>query len=50
MGRLIKWLVYLLILALVLLILYAYVGPILGVDFSAQSTMQSQPVTLQTDR
>lgn len=48
MGRLIKWLVYLLILAFALLILYAYAGPFLGVDFSAQSTTQTQPVTLQT--
>lgn len=50
MGRLIKWLVYILILALVLLILYAYAGPYLGVDFSAQSSTQIQPVTLQTDK
>lgn len=47
MGRLIKWLIYLLILAVILLITYAYVGPILGVDFSARVTMNNLPVSLQ---
>ena len=47
MGRLIKWLVYLLILAVILLITYAYVGPILGVDFSAHTTTYNLPISLQ---
>lgn len=46
MGRLIKWLFYLLVLAAILLVLYAYTGEFLGVDFSAQTNTVSVPVTL----
>ena len=35
MWRLIKWLIYLAILAGLALIAYAYVGPFFGADFSA---------------
>ena len=35
MGRIIKWLIYLAILAGLGLIAYAYVGPFFGADFSA---------------
>ena len=49
MGRLIKWLFYLLILAAILLILYAYAGPYLGVDFSAIQSEQSTPITINTE-
>ncbi len=35
MGRIIKWLIYLAILAGLALIAYAYVGPFFGADFSA---------------
>ena len=49
MGRLIKWLFYLIILAVILLAAYTYVGPILGVDFSAQSERTTVPVILTLD-
>lgn len=46
MGRLIKWLFYLLVLAAILLVLYAYVGPFLGVDFSSQTETTNVPVEI----
>lgn len=49
MGRLIKWLFYLLILAAILLVLYAYAGPFLGVDFSAIQNERSTPITINTE-
>lgn len=49
MGRVFKWLLYILILAAAFLVLYAYIGPFLGVDFSAQQDVQTIPVTLSTD-
>ncbi len=35
MGRILKWLIYLAILAGIALIAYAYLGPFFGADFSA---------------
>lgn len=35
MGRIIKWLIYLAILAGITLVAYAYIGPFFGADFSA---------------
>ncbi|MGB7318174.1 MAG: hypothetical protein WBC85_09435 [Planktotalea sp.] len=35
MGRILKWLIYLAILAGIALVAYAYVGPFFGADFSA---------------
>ena len=49
MGRLIKWLFYLVVLAAILLVLYAYVGPFLGVDFSARPESQTETITLQPE-
>ncbi len=49
MGRLIKWIVYLLIILTILLVLYAYIGPFLGVDFSARSEDQLELITLQPE-
>lgn len=49
MGRLIKWLLYIVVLLAVLLVLYAYVGPFLGVDFSARVEEQSETVILQPE-
>lgn len=46
MGRLIKFLFYLVILAGIALIGYAYLGPFFGVDFSAPQTEIRQPVVL----
>lgn len=50
MGRLIKWLVYLAVLAFAGLVAYAYLGPFFGADFSARQTEIREPVTLDVDR
>lgn len=49
MGRLIKWIVYLLIVLTILLVLYAYVGPFLGVDFAARPEDQLEMISLQPE-
>ncbi|MDC0656840.1 MULTISPECIES: hypothetical protein [unclassified Leisingera] len=49
MGRLIKYLVYLLVLAAIGLVGYAYVGPWFGADFSAPSSEVRKPVVLNAD-
>lgn len=49
MGRLFKFLIYLIILAAIGLIGYAYVGPFFGVDFSAPQGEISVPVVLDAD-
>ena len=49
MGRLIKFLVYLLCLAFIAVVGYAYVGPWFGVDFSAPQSEIRVPVTLNAD-
>ncbi|WP_019297500.1 MULTISPECIES: hypothetical protein [unclassified Leisingera] len=49
MGRLIKYLVYLLVLAAIGLVGYAYVGPWFGADFSAPATEVRKPVVLNAD-
>jgi hypothetical protein len=49
MSRLIKFLVYLVCLCVIGLVLYAYVGPFFGVDFSAQQSEVRLPVTLNAD-
>lgn len=46
MGRVIKWLIYLIILAALALIAYAYIGPFFGADFSAPLQEIRQPVTI----
>ena len=46
MWRLLKWLVILGILAVAGLVIYAYLGPFLGVDFSPESIEIREPVTL----
>lgn len=48
MGRLIKWLIYLIILAGIALIAYAYIGPFFGADFSAPLQEIREPVTLDS--
>ncbi|MCV6586393.1 MAG: hypothetical protein OIF47_12720 [Marinibacterium sp.] len=45
----IKFLLYLLVLAFVALVVYAYVGPFFGADFSAPKSEIRQPVTLDVD-
>lgn len=46
MGRIVKWLLYLLALGAIALIAYAYVGPYFGADFSPPQTEVRQPVEL----
>lgn len=49
MGRIIKYLFYLIVLGFVGLVAYAYVGPYVGVDFSAPQTEQREPIILNAD-
>ena len=49
MGRIIKWLIYLLILGALALIAYAYIGPYFGADFSPPQNEVRQPVTQDAD-
>lgn len=46
MGRLLKYVIYLCVLALIGLVGYAYVGPFFGADFAPPATEIRQPVTL----
>ena len=48
MARLIKWLFYLAILAFILLVIYAYLGPFFGADFSPPSNEIQQEIILET--
>ena len=49
MGRLIKLLVYVVVLGGIGLVGYAYLGPFFGADFSAPQEEVRQPVTLDGD-
>ncbi len=49
MGRLIKYLFYLIVLAAVGVVIYAYVGPWFGADFSPPQSEIRIPVTLDAD-
>lgn len=46
MRHIFRWLLYLLLLAAVALVAYAYIGPFFGADFSPPTHEVSQPVTL----
>ena len=46
MQRLEKWLLYMAVTALVLLVGYAYIGPYFGADFAPQQEEIRVPVTL----
>lgn len=46
MGKIIKFLIYLAILAFVGVVGYAYIGPWFGADFSAPQSEIRKPVTL----
>lgn len=46
MGRLIKWLIYLCILAFLALTAYAYLGPFFNVSFAPDTTEMTTPVIL----
>ncbi|MEM1006786.1 MAG: hypothetical protein AAF496_04065 [Pseudomonadota bacterium] len=49
MGRLIKFLIYIICLVFIGLVAYAYLGPFFGVDFSAPQSEIREPVTLDAD-
>ncbi len=49
MGRLIKFLIYLICLSFIGLIGYAYIGPFFGADFSAPQSEIREPVILNAD-
>ncbi len=49
MGRLIKYLIYIAILAALGVIAYAYLGPWFGVDFSAPQSETILPVVLDAN-
>jgi hypothetical protein len=49
MGKLIKLLLLIAILAFIGLIGYAYIGPFFGADFSAPQTEVRQPLILNAD-
>ncbi len=49
MGRLIRWLIYLCVLAALALVIYAYVGPFFGADFSPVQEEVRQPVILDAN-
>lgn len=46
MGRLIKWLLYLFILAFIALVAYAYLGEFFNVSFAPDTTEVTVPVIL----
>ncbi|MCT4559424.1 MAG: hypothetical protein N4A61_15350 [Pelagimonas sp.] len=46
MGKLLKWLIYLVILGGLGLVAYAYLGPLFGVDFSPPQEEIRMPVDL----
>jgi hypothetical protein len=49
MGRIFKWLFYLLIVGAFVLVGYAYIGPFFGADFSPPTSEITQPVELDAD-
>lgn len=49
MGRVLKYLIYLILLGFIALVAYAYVGPFVGADFSAPQTEQREPITLEAE-
>ncbi|SDW49589.1 hypothetical protein SAMN05444358_101990 [Ruegeria halocynthiae] len=49
MGRLIKFLIYLICLCFIGLVGYAYIGPYFGADFSAPQNEVREPVILNAD-
>lgn len=49
MARVLKWLLYLVILAFIALVAYAYIGPFFGADFSPPSNEVRQEIILETN-
>lgn len=46
MGRMLKWLFYLIVLGFIALVIYAYVGPFFDAEFSPDPTEIRIPVEL----
>jgi hypothetical protein len=49
MGKLLKFVIYLLCLAFIAIVGYAYLGPFFGADFSAPQSEIREPVMLHAD-
>ena len=49
MGKIIKWLFYLMATGAVALIIFAYIGPFLGFDFTPEEKTVIIPVELHED-
>ena len=49
MNFVLKWVIYLLILALLGLVAYTYLGPYFGADFSPPQSEVRMPVTLDAE-
>ena len=50
MGKLIKWLLYLLITGFSVLVIYAFAGPLVfGVEFEPQQTLITNTIKLNAD-
>ncbi len=49
MGRILKWLIYLALVGFVALVTYAYIGPFVGADFSAEKSEVRIPVSLDLE-
>lgn len=49
MGRLIKLLIFLIIVGLIALVGYAYIGPFFGAEFAPAQVETRQPITLGAD-
>ena len=49
MGRLIKFLIYLICLGFIGLVAYAYLGPFFGADFTAPKSEIREPVNLNME-
>ncbi|MEM7295297.1 MAG: hypothetical protein AAF330_01520 [Pseudomonadota bacterium] len=45
MGRVLKFLLYLIILSFLGLVAFAYLGPAIGLDFAPPTTVVRQPIT-----
>ena len=48
MGRLIKLLIFLVVVGFIALVAYAYLGPFFGVEFAPAQVETRQPITLET--
>ncbi len=49
MGKIVKWLFYLTAIGAVALIIFAYIGPFLGFDFTPEEKIRIIPVELHED-